>query len=110
MLFTILRYGINNSEGNSRGIVLLILFSSSRFTVLGDIAKSFEEYLCLGDESIFLRDGILEHQFNRRFEYFAPCYSQFFLLEDFKGNLTLLWFSKSFLKSLRKKKLYSIHE
>jgi hypothetical protein len=29
------------------------------------------------------RDGILRHQFNKRLESFAPCYSQSLLLADF---------------------------
>jgi hypothetical protein len=37
-------------------------------------------------------DGILGHQFNRRLEFFAPCYSQTLLQADFKENHTLLWF------------------
>jgi hypothetical protein len=32
---------------------------------------------------LFARDGIFEHQFNKRLESFAPCYSQPFLLADF---------------------------
>jgi hypothetical protein len=31
-----------------------------------------------------IRDRILEHQFDKRLEPFAPCYSQFLLLVDFK--------------------------
>jgi hypothetical protein len=34
-------------------------------------------------------DGILENQFNKRLESFAPCYSQSLLLEDFKEKHTL---------------------
>jgi hypothetical protein len=30
---------------------------------------------------------ILGHQFNNRFEAFAPCYSQSFLLADLKKNI-----------------------
>jgi hypothetical protein len=30
------------------------------------------------------RDGILGHQFNKRFESFASCYSESLLLADFK--------------------------
>ncbi len=37
------------------------------------------------------RDGILEHQFNKRLESFAPCYSQSLLLVDFEENRTLCW-------------------
>jgi len=36
------------------------------------------------------RDGILVHQFNKRLESFASCYSQSLLLADFKENHTLL--------------------
>jgi hypothetical protein len=32
------------------------------------------------------RDRILGHQFNKRLESFAPCYSQSFILADFKEN------------------------
>ncbi len=38
------------------------------------------------------RDGILGHQFDKRLESFAPCYSQSLLLADFTENHTLLWF------------------
>ncbi len=37
-------------------------------------------------------DGILGHQFEKRLESFAPCYSQSLLLADFTDNHTLLWF------------------
>jgi hypothetical protein len=37
-------------------------------------------------------DGIPEHQFKKRLESFALCYSKFLLLADFKENQTLLWF------------------
>jgi hypothetical protein len=56
-------------------------------------------------------DGILGHQFNKRLESFAPCYSQSLLLADFKKNHTLLWCWKSLQKKIRKtRKLESIHE
>jgi hypothetical protein len=38
------------------------------------------------------RDGILGHQFKKKLEYFALCYSQSLLLADFKENHTLLSF------------------
>jgi hypothetical protein len=50
------------------------------------------------------RDGILEHQFNKSLESFAPCYSRSLLLADFKENPTLLWFLKSLRKNPQNKK------
>ncbi len=50
------------------------------------------------------RDGILEHQFNKSLESFAPCYSQSLLLADFKENPTLLWFLKSLQKNPQNEK------
>jgi hypothetical protein len=41
-------------------------------------------------------DEILGHQFNKRLESFAPCYSQSLLLADFKETHTLLWFEKPY--------------
>jgi hypothetical protein len=52
----------------------------------------------------FSKDGILGHQFNKGLESFAPCYSQFLLLEDFKENHTFLWFLKSLQKNPRNRK------
>jgi hypothetical protein len=49
------------------------------------------------------RDGILGHQFKKRLEYFALCYSQSLLLADFNENHILLWFLNPILKNLRKK-------
>jgi hypothetical protein len=45
------------------------------------------------------RDGILGHHFDKRHQYFAPCYSQSLLLADFKENPFLF----SDLKILTKK-------
>jgi hypothetical protein len=56
-----------------------------------------------------IRDGILGHQFHKRLESFALCYSQSFLLADFKENQTLLWFTQYLQKNSRKK-IESIHE
>ncbi len=56
------------------------------------------------------RDGIHGHQFNKRLESFAPCYSQFLLQADFKENHTLLWFKKSYKKFSETRKPESIHE
>jgi hypothetical protein len=41
---------------------------------------------------ITTREEILGHQFNKRLEFFASCYSQSLLLADFKENHTFLWF------------------
>ncbi len=38
------------------------------------------------------RDGILEHEFDKRLESFALCNSQSLLLADFITNHILLWF------------------
>jgi hypothetical protein len=56
------------------------------------------------------RDGILGHQFDKRLESFAPCYSQFILLPDFKDNHSLLCFKNSFKKIRETRKLESIQE
>ena len=46
----------------------------------------------LNRENNTYRDGILGHKFEKRLGSFAPCYSQSFLLADFKENHTLLCF------------------
>jgi hypothetical protein len=46
------------------------------------------------------RDGILGHQFHKRLESFAPCFSQLLLLADFKENQP---YSSLILKILTKK-------
>jgi hypothetical protein len=38
----------------------------------------------------YSRDGILRHQFDKKHEYFALCYSQSLLLTDFKENPTFV--------------------
>jgi hypothetical protein len=43
-------------------------------------------------EDLVTRDEMFGHQFNKRPESFAPCYSQSLLLADFEENHTLLWF------------------
>ncbi len=43
----------------------------------------------------------LDIKYNKRLEFFAPCYSQSSLLADFKENHTLLWFTKPFKKSAK---------
>ncbi len=50
------------------------------------------------------RDGIHGQKFKKRLESFAPCYSQFLLLADFKENHTLLWISKFLQKIQRNQK------
>jgi hypothetical protein len=47
------------------------------------------------------RDGILGHQFNKRLESFAPCYSKSLLLADLKNP---------YKKIRETRKLESIHE
>jgi hypothetical protein len=43
------------------------------------------------ENALSSRDGILGHQLNKMFEYFAPGYAPSLLLADFKENHTLLW-------------------
>jgi hypothetical protein len=50
------------------------------------------------------RDGILGHQFDKRLESFAPCYSQSFYWRIFKENQTILWVQKYIQKNSRNKK------
>jgi hypothetical protein len=47
---------------------------------------------------------------NKRLESFAPCYSQFLLLADFKENHILLWLKKSLQKIRETRNLESIYE
>jgi hypothetical protein len=57
------------------------------------------------------RDGILGHQFNKRLESFAPCYSQSLLLADFKRKPYSPLVLKILTKKIREtRKLESIHE
>ncbi len=42
--------------------------------------------MCLGKT----RAGILEHQFDKRHDFFAPCYSQSFLLANFTEYSTMV--------------------
>jgi hypothetical protein len=49
------------------------------------------------------RGGILGHHFNIKLEYLDPCYSQSFILADFKENRT-------YKKIRESRKLESIHE
>jgi hypothetical protein len=58
--------------------------------VLLEEDKTLKE--CTLSQEVETRDGILGHQFNKRLESFAPCYSQSLLLSDFKENHTILWF------------------
>jgi hypothetical protein len=51
----------------------------------GNIAKAFFNVW-------FSRDGILRHKFDKRLQYFAPCYSLSLFQAYFKENYTLLWF------------------
>jgi hypothetical protein len=51
-----------------------------------------QQYLKFRESYSVAGDGIPEHQFNKKLEPFALCYSQFLLLADFKENQTLLWF------------------
>jgi hypothetical protein len=53
------------------------------------------------------RDGILGHQFNKRAEPFAQCYSLSLLLADSKEKYTLFWFKKSLQKIRETRKLQS---
>jgi hypothetical protein len=46
----------------------------------------------------------LNINFNKRLETFAPCYSQYFLLADFKENHNSSLVSKFISKNLRNKK------
>jgi hypothetical protein len=46
------------------------------------------------------RDEILGHQFDQQTRVFSLCCSQSLLLADFKENPSLLWFLKSFKKSI----------
>jgi hypothetical protein len=56
------------------------------------------------------RDGILGHQFNKRLESFASCYSQSLLLADFKETILFSGFSNHYKKNREKKKtrVYSL--
>jgi hypothetical protein len=54
-----------------------------------------------------IRDGTLEHQFEKKLESFAPCYPQSLLLADFKENHTLL---NKYKKIPETRKLEYIHE
>ncbi len=49
-------------------------------------------------------------KFDKRLEFFAPCYSQSILMADFKENDTLVWFYKSLQKIRETRKLKSIYE
>ena len=53
------------------------------------------------------RDRILGHQFNKRLESFAPCYSQSLLLVDFKENHSLMQVFK-ILTKIRKQENSSL--
>ena len=55
-------------------------------------------------------DVILGHQFDKRLESFASCYSQSLLLTDFRENHTLLWFSETIQKIHETRQLESIHQ
>jgi hypothetical protein len=48
------------------------------------------------------RDGIIGHQFNKRLESFASCYSQSLLLADFKETKLFSGFNNPY-KNIRKK-------
>jgi hypothetical protein len=57
------------------------------------------------------RDGILGHQFNKRLESFASCYSESLLLADFKETILFPGFNNHYTKkSGKKRKSESIHE
>jgi hypothetical protein len=53
---------------------------------------------------------ILEHQFNRRLESFAPCYSQSLLLADLKKTRFISGFNDPYKKIRETKRLESTHE
>ena len=55
-------------------------------------------------------DGILGHQFNKRLESFAPCYSQSLLLADFKENHTFSGIKNPHKNIRETRNLESIHE
>jgi hypothetical protein len=55
------------------------------------------------------RDGILGHQFYKRFDSFAPCYSQFLLMADLKKHILFSGFRNP-LKKPRNRKIKSIHD
>ncbi len=75
------------------------------------LKKAIGVKFCVADPNSFIqRLKILGHKFNKRLESFAPCYSQSFLLADFKGNHTLLRFSKSLQKIRETRTLKSIPE
>ncbi len=67
--------------------------------------KSQHQFLLFYD--IFW-NGILGHQFNKRLESFAPCYSQSLLQADFEEKLTLLWLKKIPYKKFAKQKNSSL--
>jgi hypothetical protein len=48
----------------------------------------------------------LDIKFDKRLEFFAPCYSQSILLADLKENDTLVWFYKSLQKIREKTQVY----
>jgi hypothetical protein len=54
--------------------------------------------------------GILGYQFNKRFESFAPCYSQSLLLANFTETHTVSGFKKSLQKIIETRKLEPLHE
>ncbi len=57
-----------------------------------------------------MESKILEHQFDKRLESFAPCHSQSLLLADFTETHTLFRFKIPYKKNPRNKKTESIHE
>jgi hypothetical protein len=51
----------------------------------------FEEWIFSLEGCGFSRDGIRGYQFDKRLEFFAPCYAQSLLLAEFTENHTLLY-------------------
>jgi hypothetical protein len=54
--------------------------------------NSFPDPMVLLLVDVLVFNGIFGHQFVKRLESFAPCYSQSFYWRIFKENQTILWF------------------
>ncbi len=94
-VITVSHYRTRRGGGGPRGLANAsqksLVFCSYSYSMTKSRLEN-EESVQLNRIPIILQDGILSHQFDKRLESFAPCFSQSLLLAVCKENHTLLWY------------------